>query len=187
MLNSQHNDYKMLYEKYIDQMYSYGRALGVDEDALFDLIHDVFLHLFEHKNEIPPGKHEKYYLFRCLKNRLISIQRKEVYFEEMIETEDYPFNITVSGLEYIEEEERAEITTQIEEMLKCLTGRQREAIYLRFMQELEYDQIAVLLGLTTKGTRKLVYRALDRIREQYGQELLLLLLLNHFFDINGVI
>lgn len=168
MLKNKQSNYKVLYEKYIDQMYSYGRALGVDEDTLYDLIHDVFLHFFDHQNEISEGEHEKNYLLRCLKNRFISQKRKEVGCEELIETEDYFFQISVSGLDRIEEEEeRKELTEQIENMLQCLTGRQREAIYLRYMQELEYDEIAVLLGLTTKGSRKLIYRAINRIRENY--------------------
>lgn len=167
MLKTKQSDYKVLYEKYVGQMYSYGMALGVGEDALYDLIHDVFLHFFEHQNEIPKGEQEKYYLLRCLKNRFISLKRKEVDYEELIETENYQFWISVSGLDYIEEEEeRKNMAEQIEKMLQCLTGRQREAIYLRYMQELEYEEIAVLLGLTTKGCRKLIYRAIGRIREQ---------------------
>lgn len=183
MLKAKQSDYKALYEKYIGQMYSYGRALGVDEDILYDLIHDVFLHFFEHQNEISEGEHEKYYLLRCLKNRYISQKRKDVDYEELLISDDYNFRISISGLELIEEEEdRKEITEQIENMMQCLTGRQREAIYLHFMQELEYDEIAVLLGLTTKGTRKLIYRAIDRIREKYLPVLFYLFLSKHFFS-----
>ena len=38
MLKTKQCDYKRLYEKYVGQMYSYGKALGVDDDALYDLI-----------------------------------------------------------------------------------------------------------------------------------------------------
>lgn len=182
MLRTKQYDYKILYEKYIDQMYSYGKALGVDDEALYDLIHDVFLHFFEHRNEIFDNDNVKYYLFRCLKNRMISEKRKEITMEEIDESDDYVFSIAVSGLDYIEEEEeRKEIAEQIENMLCSLTGRQREAIYLRYMQELEYEEIAVLLNLTPKGTRKLIYRAIERMREQYGPTLFYFFLSNHFF------
>ncbi len=183
MLKTKQCDYKRLYEKYVGQMYSYGKALGVDDDVLYDLIHDVFLHFFEHQNEIVDNDNVKYYLFRCLKNRMISEKRKEVTMEDIDESDDYLFSITVSGLDYIEEEEeRKEIAEQIENMLCSLTGRQREAIYLRYMQELEYDEIAVLLNLTTKGTRKLIYRAIERMREQYGPVLFYFFLSDHFFS-----
>lgn len=149
-------------------MYSYGRSLGISDDVLHDLIHDIFLHLFEHQNEIEKGKNEKYYLLRSLKNRFISLKRKEIECEELVETEEYHFQISVSGLDLIEEEEeRKEVAEQIENILQCLTARQREAIYLRYMQGLDYEEIADLFGLTAKSTRNLIYRAIDRMREEY--------------------
>ena len=87
---------------------------------------------------------------------------------------DVFFCVTIPG--------ELEIAEQIENMLCSLTGRQREAIYLRYMQELEYDEIAVLLNLTTKGTRKLIYRAIERMREQYGPVLFYFFLSDHFFS-----
>ena len=61
--------YKILYEKYVNEMFSYGIALGIEEETLFDLIHDVFLHLIEHQNELPGEGCEKYYLLKSLKHR----------------------------------------------------------------------------------------------------------------------
>lgn len=177
-----YKNYKILYEKYLDQMYSYGMAFGVEENTLYDLIHDVFLHLYEHQNEMGEGKYEKYYLFRCLKNRILYHKKQEVNIETLEDINNIPFVIVTSGLDIIEEkEERIEMTRQINDMMKCLTDRQREALYLRFMQELEYDEIAVILGLTLKGTRKLIYRAIERIREQYGITVVYLLLNTYFF------
>lgn len=177
-----YSKYKVLYEKYANQMYSYGMAFGVEENELYDLIHDVFLHLFEHENEIREDGSEKYYLFQCLKNKIISQKRKEICVENITEANDLLFSMTVSGIEVIEEKEKQiEISRQIEDMMACLTDRQREAVYLRFMQELEYDEIAVILGLTTKGTRKLIYRAIEHIREQFGPACVCLLFSNHFF------
>lgn len=182
--NEKTTTYKILYEKYVNEMFSYGTALGIEEETLYDLIHDVFLHLIEHQNEMPGEDCEKYYLFRSLKNRWISYKRKEICMEDIEDINDYEFSISVSSLELIEEEEkRKEITELVEEILQCLTGRQKEAIYLRFMQGLEYDEIARLLSLTTKGSRKLIYRAMDRIRERYIPVLIYFSLTNHFFSI----
>lgn len=164
-------------------MYAYGKSLGVDDAVLYDLIHDIFLHLFEHQNEINKGEQEKFYLLRSLKNRFISQKRKEMDWEELTEADDYHFEISLSGLDLIEEEEeRKAITQQIDTMLECLTGRQREAIYLHYMQELGYSEVAEILGLTPKGTRKLIYRAIDRIREQCTPVLFYFFLSKHFFS-----
>ncbi|MNE93296.1 RNA polymerase sigma factor [compost metagenome] len=49
-----------------------------------------------------------------------------------------------------------------------LTNRQREAIFLRFYEDLSYEEIAELLEMNLGGTYKLIYRALDRLRDQLG-------------------
>lgn len=181
MLRSKKYDYEALYETYVNEMFSYGLALGVERHTLHDIVHDVFLHLFEHQNEIGEGDHQKYYLFRCMKNRMVSLKRQEVCTDDINEFDSYEFSIKITGLELIEEEEeRKELAERIEKMMQVLTCRQREAIYLRFMQELEYDEVAELLGLTTKGARKLIYRSIDRIRELYGPTFLYFFLSGNF-------
>ena len=68
----------------------------------------------------------------------------------------------------IEEEEQMQIKTSIEQMLNTLTDRQREIIYLRYVQEYDYPQIAELLQISVHGCRKLVSKAIFNLRERYG-------------------
>lgn len=157
-----------LYDLYVDEMFAYGMAFGVEKDTVLDAIHDVFLHILESKNNLKEQSNLKFYLFCCLKNRLFSMMRKEIEFESLDNIDVFDFSIKVSGLEIIEEEEeRIALSNQIEQMLQELTSRQREVIYLRFMQELGYEEIAVILDITPKAARKLTYRAIEQIREQH--------------------
>ena len=76
--------------------------------------------------------------------------------------------------ELIRDEDRIQIQNGVEKYLNCLTSRQREAVYLRFIQDLDYEEIAVLLDMSPHGVRKLTSRAIIRIREH--NKLLLFLL-----------
>ena len=53
-------------------------------------------------------------------------------------------------------------------MLDSLTERQREIVYLRYIQEYDYEQIAQLLNITVHGCRKLLSKAMQNLREKYG-------------------
>ncbi len=171
--------YHKLYEMYMREMFAYGMAFGIDKETILDAIHDVFLHIIEQENEINEQSNAKFYLLCSLKNRLFSIKRKEISFENIEEADDYNFSIAVSGLEDVieEEEERIRLTAQIEDMLSELTSRQREVVYLRYMQGLSYEEIASLLQITPKAVRKLNYRALERIKERYGDTFILFIVL----------
>ncbi len=42
-----------------------------------------------------------------------------------------------------------------------MSPRQREIIHLRYYEEMEYDEIAVIMQLSVSSTYKLVYKAID--------------------------
>ena len=77
----------------------------------------------------------------------------------------------------IEEEDRKTIEEQIEVYLNLLTSRQREAIYLRYIDEMDYEEIAEILNMTAPAVRKLVCRGIARLRMESLNYLPLYLLL----------
>lgn len=162
--------YHELYKMYAGEMYAYGMAFNIGKEIVLDAIHDVFLRIIERENEIVMQENPKFYLLISLRNQLFSIKRREISFESIDDTKNTYFSIVVNGLEDVveEEEERDELISQIETILNELTNRQREVIYLRYMQNLSYEEIAELLHITPKAARKLTYRAIDRIKELYG-------------------
>ncbi|MDR1415775.1 MAG: sigma-70 family RNA polymerase sigma factor [Odoribacteraceae bacterium] len=156
-----------VYTRYADALLSYGTGLGFDRETLKDAIHDTFYRLYARPSLLGGVREVKPYLFRALRNHLIN-SRKSGNREVGIDSRDFEFSINVSVVdELIEEEERARVAREIERYLAELTARQREAIYLRFVQEFDYEEIAALLNLSPHGARKLISRAIITIRERY--------------------
>ena len=156
-----------LYDSYVNDLYAYGKALGVSHEDLQDIIHDVFLHIMDHYTglNICDNKQVKFYLLKCLKNKVVSNARKNMEIFNIENLNDSEFPIHVTGLDLlINKEERTKLLNWIAKMLQRLTARQREAIYLRYMQELSYEEIAEILHITEKGSRKLVSRAMIELR-----------------------
>lgn len=159
-------EYDKWYETYVDEMFSYGMAFGMDKETILDAIHDVFLSLYEKEDQLEV-KNVKFYLICSLKNRILTLKRHEVSYLDIVEGDNYEFMIQVDGPELIEEDnERKEYAEQIEYLLGLLTSKQREVIYLRFMQELSYEEIGEILRISTKSVRKLTYRAIERMQEE---------------------
>ena len=101
-----------------------------------------------------------------LKNRLFDIY-KSSNKENIVDVTNLPFLIEPSVLdELIANEDKATIETEIKNLLKILTDRQKEAVYLRFIQELEYEEVANLLDMTAPAVRKLISRAIKRMRDE---------------------
>lgn len=111
--------------------------------------------------------------------------------QDMISINDVselPFHIDITILDNIIDVEDEEIIKQkVQKLMEQLTDRQREAIYLRYMQEMDYDEIAIILNMTGESARKLVYRAIGKLRELVGDDLLLLFIMSKMiFDFNDI-
>jgi len=160
-------EFSHLYKKYVDDLYNYGLSLRVSQDVCMDAIHDVFYRLYIDRTQLKDIKNIKAYLFQSIKNRLMNFQKHDdraVYFNNI---EDIPFSLEVSALDKIVDvEEKDFIIKRVEKLLESLTNRQREAIYLRYMQELDYDEIASILNMSPASARKLVYRGIENLRSQ---------------------
>ena len=65
----------------------------------------------------------------------------------------------------IEEEERVRIKEKINKLLEVLSDKQREVIYLRFFQEMSYEEIGIMLHMTPASVKNVVYKAINKIRK----------------------
>ena len=165
-LKGDNNAFSLIYNKYVDELFAYGIGLGFERETLKDAIQDTFFKFYINKKQLEGITHLKYYLFRMLKNRLFDIY-KSLNKENIVETPNLPFLIEPSVLdELIANEDKLALETEIKTLLEILTDRQREAVYLRFIQEMEYEDVADLLDMTAPAVRKLISRAIKRMRDE---------------------
>ncbi len=160
-----------IYNRYVDDLHTYALYLGFEKGIIMDAIHDVFCKFAADEKLLQDVSNIKFYLFKSLKNRLYDIYkaRKEYVELSAIDLQETPFNIQVTIEErLIGQEEQQQIKNQLAEMLDSLTERQREIVYLRYIQEYDYEQIAQLLNITVHGCRKLLSKAMQNLREKYG-------------------
>lgn len=154
-----------LYNQYADLLLSYGTGLGFNREDIEDAIQEVFCNLYLKHQHIAEIRNLKFYLLRALKNTLLNIVRTVAGLQEAdVEELDFHAEVDVTdGL--INEEEREDLKQKVELYLNSLTNRQREAIYLRYMEELEYEEIASLMDMTVPSVRNLVFRAIKQLRD----------------------
>ncbi len=159
-----------LYNLHIDSLYRYGTKLSGDEHLVKDAIQEVFLDLYmkREKNSTNP-ENLKYYLILALKRNLIKklvrnrkLVNNDINNEFLFEPE-YSIEKTI-----VEREEDIEIKQKVSDALSQLSPKQKEVVYLRFNEALDYKDIAQLLNISIESVRKQVYRALKSVRETLG-------------------
>ncbi|MEN5194547.1 RNA polymerase sigma factor [Sphingobacterium faecium] len=171
--------FKVLFERYNQSLYNYGFKFTQDNAVIEDSIQELFVKLWSNKENLNTDVSVKNYLYKSFRRNLIknieqTIKRAQVTNSAI---EHLPFTIELPhDVSMIRKERVLEIKDKLDQALSNMTARQREIIHLRFFEELTYAEIASIMGLSTKDTYKLYYRALDNLKKHFGKFGVLVLL-----------
>ena len=157
--------FSLVYNAYVEILYAYGIHLGFRDELCKDAIQDVFYNIYVKKSESRKVKNPTAYLFKSYKYRLIDLARKEAKIENIDSCSDsFTLNITILD-NMIDKEESILLKNKVEKLLECLSGQQREALYMRYMLGLGYDEIGEILQINSDSVRKIIYRSIKKIRQ----------------------
>lgn len=81
----------------------------------------------------------------------------------------------------VQEEVKA-LKEKIHRIINSLTPRQKEIIYLRFLHQKEYEEIAQIMDMSEQAARNLTYRAMEKIRKENNDFFVLLFMIALFSD-----
>lgn len=167
--------FSIIYNKYVEELYAYGISLGFQKENCKDAIQDVFIKIFLDRNNISKIENKSGYIFRSYKNRLIDLKKKNNNKDNIDSVED-KFTIEVTILDNLIETEIANIVKEkIKKLLESITPNQREVVYLKYVVGLQHSEIAEILGIHEESARKLLYRAMEKLRNKISNDELYLI------------
>jgi RNA polymerase sigma factor (sigma-70 family) len=116
------------------------------------------------------------YLLLVLKSRILRELSKKNRMSPTSISEDYTFSVEFSAdLRLIEEEHEVYQLRKLEQVMNQLPARQKELIYLRFYQNLSFEQIADVMQLGRQSVYNLLQKSLTSLRKNWAVGLLLML------------
>nr|WP_294876224.1 sigma-70 family RNA polymerase sigma factor [uncultured Pedobacter sp.] len=154
-----------IYTRFVDVLYAFGLRFSDDVDLVKDSIHDLFVDLYKYRSNLSAEVNVKSYLFTSLKRKICKELKKlttqenhniEVLFSIFASLEDQVAN----------DDAQSELIAKLNKQLELLPGRQKEALYLRFNSDLEYEEIASVMNISVETCRTLVYRGIKQLREK---------------------
>ncbi|WP_339924416.1 sigma-70 family RNA polymerase sigma factor [uncultured Cyclobacterium sp.] len=156
-----------IYEKYFEVMYAYGFSIVADPYLVKDALQDLFVELRERRGNLGQTDAIKFYLFKCLKRRLIRELAKWPGKRESLEDLPLSFQFTLSyEAQLIDRQLSEEKIAKLNIAVSGLSPRQREIIYYSFYEGFTYRQIQDMMGLESQqATRNLMYKAMQYLRK----------------------
>ena len=171
------DSYSWLYNKYVQTLYQYSLRFTSNPELIKDCIQEVFTQLYKNRERLIVPDNIKVYLFVTIKNCILRALYKESIYERST-MEQVPFLLepTVED-EFINNEQYKNQQKKVKEILSILTPRQKEIIYYRFVQEMSMEEICILMDMNYQSAQNLIQRSLKKIRQNYSDTGLFLLLL----------
>lgn len=156
--------FKTLYDVYADVLFDYGLRFCSDREIVKDGIHDLFVDLYRYRLKLSPEVNVKAYLLSSLRRKLLYLMKSNIM----------PISVDYTDYMHLEDESHsassAENNNEFEMRLRAemdkLTRRQREALYLRFTREMDYEQVAQIMEISVSSCRTLIYRAMKDLRQR---------------------
>lgn len=179
--NGNEKDFSHFYDSYVDFLFSMGLAYSNDRDLIKDSIHDLFIDLYKYRRKLTSNVNVKGYLIKSLKRKINTNQKKagKLLLKETILDSDHPSLIQESFIHGNENVLLSNLMTAINK----LPNRQKEALVLKYQNELAYPEIAEIMDVSVESARTLVYRTIKTLRKTLSKEQILLvglLILSNF-------
>jgi len=164
-----------LMERLYPDLFNWGMRLHHEREFVKDCIQEIFLSLWKIQGTIAPVENVRSYLLVVLKSRILrELSKKENRLCQSL-TDDYAVAVEFSAdLHLIEEEHEVYQLRKLEQVMNHLPPRQKELIYLRFHQNLSFEQIAEVMQLGRQSVYNLLQKSLGSLRKHWVAVVLLL-------------
>jgi RNA polymerase sigma factor (sigma-70 family) len=150
-----------LVEPEIGRALGLARSIGCGPEDAEDAVQDALLQLASAKGDEPGRVGVRAWFFRAVRDRARSRSRSGWRIRRRERAAARPEAVPETG-------ERLAIREQVERALLGLDEDDREAVRLRFLQDLDYREMAFVLGTTEGACRVRVHRALERLKAALG-------------------
>ncbi len=158
--------FSSIYTEYSKKLYLYGLKFTSDISLIEDSIHDLFADLIRNRKKLGPTDNILFYLLKSFKRLLIRQLIKNTRLTLKKKIDDKKFEITYSvEHEIILGELSKEKTELLVKALKNLTPRQKEAIYLRFTRELDYNSVSEIMDISVEACRNLISGSIKTMKD----------------------
>lgn len=145
-------------------LFNYAATFTSDRELIKDTLQNLFVQLWEKRESL----HIRYltiYLLRSIRNNLFQAFRENRLLSVTIEPDlhDHSDETTIEK-SLIFQETDSQTKVRLSEAVSTLPKRQKEAVFLKYYQGLDNEQIADLMQVNRQSVANLLHKAILNLR-----------------------
>jgi RNA polymerase sigma factor (sigma-70 family) len=160
------NAFEKIFREMHPGLLQYGTRICPDRELLEDAIQDLFLEIWQSRSNASVLS-VKAYLLKALKYKLFRMMKAAPGKNlQTLDEQDIGFSFSHDHLLVQKEEEKIR-SHKLQQALETLPARQREIVYLRIYQGLEYAEISEIMAINYQVARNLFYQSMKTLRQYF--------------------
>jgi RNA polymerase sigma-70 factor, ECF subfamily len=171
------SSFELLLRKYRTPVVNFLYRMVRDTAAAEDLAQEVFLRVYRARGQYLPTAKFTTWMFRIATNLALNALRDGRYRQQEVSIDRAAFDHSIDresespALEIPDRQPSIELelirrdrAEQIRRAVEALPEKQRAAVLLHKYQEMDYDEIAGVLGCSESALKSLLFRAYETLR-----------------------
>lgn len=162
---------EILYQKYYSLLLNYGLKCNPNKELIKDCIQDLFINIYQNSNINTANITVRSYLLRALRNNLIyklSSQKEEDTLDDS--AFHIPENEDLFDQLFPKNDDDMLLARKLLDAMSQLSSNQKSVLYLRYVKDLSYKEIADIMDINVQSSMNLANRALTKLRLLIGQD-----------------
>ena len=162
-------EFEKLFKIYFKPLTAFAKKYTKDVDNAKEIVHDVFLKLWEKRDTIDLTKAVKSYLYTSVNNKSLNFirdnkkfQQNKITVENINENEHWNYSDNLIA---------AEIQDRVNETLNNLPEKCRKVFMLSRYEDMKYKEIAKELNISIKTVENHISKALKILRKNLAEYL----------------
>jgi len=162
-------DFTLLYNKHKKGLYNFACKMLSDKLTAEDLIHTIFLRLFENIDKLKNPESVAFWLYRSLRNEIYMIYRSKKIKNDRYNVEDV-YEIEKMDSKNIESEiEMNDIKEIIKGELDKIDKAQKEVFLLKEYGKFSYKEIAEIMDINENLVKSRLFKTRQKLIERMSK------------------
>lgn len=160
--------FELLYIKFHDALYNYAYGITQNAELAAESVQDLFIKLWRNHQNLSQPVSPKHYLFRAIRNIIYNKQQREhkiLYVGDRHHLEELSSTHYNEGISFFN---ALPLSATLQQNMEKLTSKQREALYLYYVEDFSYKELSLHFNIKVEGAYKLVYRSLEALKQVYN-------------------
>ena len=141
----------------------FARQILQDEEEAKDVLQDIFLKLWQKREELVKVENLEAFAIRMTRNRCLDLIRSRKTVSLEVVNKNKPTEEDCSDTDHLE---NAEMAGLVKRIIAGLPDLQRTVIHLRDIEQLEYEEIAKVTDMNVNTIRVNLSRARKKVRDE---------------------